>query len=382
VLECQRSCFSLPDGLHYLNCASRGPLLRRAEALGIEGLRRQIAPLAVGPDEYFAQSESLREHVARLVGTEARRIAVTPSVSYGTAIALHNVRLGPRSNVVIPQGEFPSDVYAWIGACERNAARLRMVERPESNDGIGTCWTERLVEAIDRDTAVVQLSTLNWTDGVRFDVTAVAERAREVGAALVLDGTQSIGATPFDFQALAPDLLLCAGYKWLFGPYQIGFAAVGDRFIDAEPFEYHWSNREGSNDVSSTEYRRDFRDGARRFDVGEHANHVSVPMLDAGVEQVLAWGPERIGTYCAELTSRIEAALDDTDLDFARHPERAAHILGIRFPEAERLERAMRALDAHEVRVSRRGTSLRISPNVYNDEGDVEALLEGLAAGA
>ena len=118
---------------------------------------------------------------------------------------------------------------------------------PRPEGGGARAWNERLLEAIDRRTAVVNLSSVHWTDGTRYDLAAIGERAREVGALLVVDGTQTVGAEPFDFAALAPDLLVCAGYKWLLGPYQIGFAAVGQRLREARPFEHHWSNRAGAD---------------------------------------------------------------------------------------------------------------------------------------
>jgi selenocysteine lyase/cysteine desulfurase len=299
-------------------------------------------------------------------------------VSYGVAIALHNCPLAPGRSVVTPEQEFPSDVYGWIERCRASGAELRRVPRPEGSGGLARRWSERMLEAIGPDTAAVTLSTVHWTDGVRFDVEAIAERAREVGALLVLDGTQSIGAAPFDFERVRPDLLVGAAYKWLLGPYQIGFAAVGDRLIEGEPFEYHWSNRKGSEDVSGVDYRLEYRDGARRFDVGEHANDLPVSMLETSVSQVLEWSPAAITDYCARLTEPLEDFLAEGPFTSAPPAERCAHILGIRFPEPARLERALGKLAERDVRVSRRGDSLRISPYLYNTAADVEALLDGL----
>ncbi|MDX1433833.1 MAG: aminotransferase, partial [Gammaproteobacteria bacterium] len=136
MLSCQKHLFSLPEGLHYLNCASRAPLLQAAEAAGIHGLRRQIAPVAVAPEVYFAEPEALRASIAALVNASPDQIAITPSVSYGVAIAVHNTRLASDQNVVVVEEEFPSDVYGWIERCRGAGAELRTVARPES----GTSW--------------------------------------------------------------------------------------------------------------------------------------------------------------------------------------------------------------------------------------------------
>jgi selenocysteine lyase/cysteine desulfurase len=356
-------------------------LLNEAQALGIAGLRRQIAPLSLPAEEYARESEALRRAVAGLVNASPDAIAITPSVSYGVAIAAHNLRLVSGQNVVSMEEEFPSDVYAWMERCRKDGAELRSVARPKETARVSSLWSERLLEAIDGQTAVVNISTVHWTDGVRFDVEAIATRAREVGAVFVVDGTQSIGAADFDFSRIKPDLLVCAGYKWLLGPYQIGFAALGERFIDAEPFEYHWSNRAGSHDTTATAYRQEYEKGARRFDVGEHANYITVPMLTEGVRQANAWGVEAIQDYCRALTRPLAQFLEDERFVVAPESQRVAHIIGIRLADESRIGPLMNALAERQVRVSQRGRSIRISPHVYNTPEDIDALMDGLAAG-
>jgi selenocysteine lyase/cysteine desulfurase len=381
MLENQKSLFSLPENIHYLNCASKAPLLNEAQARGIAGLRRQIAPLALGPDEYALESEELRSALAGLINASPDRIAITPSVSYGVAIAAHNLRLRSAQNVVCMQEEFPSDVYAWAERCRKDGAELRSVGRPDETARVSSLWNERLLDAIDAQTAVVNISSVHWTDGVRFDLEAIADRAREVGALFVVDGTQSIGAADFDFARIKPDLLVCAGYKWLLGPYQIGFAALGDRLIDAEPFEHHWSNRAGSHDTTATAYRQEYEKGARRFDVGEHANYITVPMLTEGARQAKAWGSEAIQDYCRTLAAPLVQLIEDERFVVAPASERMAHIIGIRLANESLIPAVMRALAERQVRVSRRGKSIRISPHVYNTSENMDALMDGLMAG-
>ena len=381
MLENQRSLFSLPQGLHYLNCASKAPLLNKAQERGIAGLRRQIAPLSLGPDEYAQESEELRSALAALINASPDRIAITPSVSYGVAIAAHNLELRGGQNVVSMEEEFPSDVYVWLEKCRKSGAEFRSVARPTDAARIASLWNERLLDAIDAQTAVVNISTVHWTDGVRFDLESIARRARDVGALLVVDGTQSVGAAEFDFARIQPDLLVCAGYKWLLGPYQIGFAALGERLLEAEPFEYHWSNRAGSQDTTSTAYRYEYEKGARRFDVGEHANYITVPMLTEGARQAKAWGCAAIQAHCRALGEPLAQLVDDARFQVAPPSERIAHIIGVRLSDGGRIAAVMKALGERNVRVSKRGASIRISPHVYNTREDMDALMEGLMAG-
>ena len=78
--------------------------------------------------------------------------------------------------------------------------------------------------AIDDQTAAVSIGQVHWVNGTKYDLTSIRQKTRAVGAALIIDGTQSIGALPFDVQEVQPDALVVAGYKWLMGPYSIGMA--------------------------------------------------------------------------------------------------------------------------------------------------------------
>ncbi len=380
MLSCQRDLFSLPEGLHYLNCAARAPLLKSAEAVGIAGLQGQRVPEPLLNEASYRLSEGLRTQLGQLINAPADAIAFAPAASYGLAIAAHNVPLRRGQNAVLPDGDFPSDVYAWMNRCAEAGAELRLVPCPPDAERPARAWSEHLLEAIDRHTAVVNLSTLNWSDGLRFDLAAIGARAREVGAWFVLDGSQTIGAAPFDCAALQPDLVVCVGHKWLLGPYQFGFVAVGERLRAARPFEQSWGNRAGSEDVAGSAYHTDYRPGARRFDVGEHGNPIALPMLNEGVQQVAGWGASAIQAYCAQLNRRLEPLCREERARMAPADQRYEHIVGLSLPPGVELPRIVTGLRARKVHVSQRRTSLRVSPHVYNTPEDMDALCDALTA--
>ncbi len=336
-------------------------------------------PSLASDGESFAPVEALRKIIGRVVNASAERVALIPSVSYGVAVALANITISAGQNVVAPAEEFPSNVYGWMDACREQGAELRLVPRPTDTQQPGKAWNERILEAIDRNTAVVALTPLHWTDGTWFDLPAAGERAREVGAAFLVDATQAVGAVPLDVAEVRPDLLICAGYKWCLGPKGAGFLVVGERFNEGCPIEKTWIGREGSEDFGRlVDYSEGYRGGARRFDAGEHHNPITVSMLSAGLQQVLEWGPENIQAYCGALAEQAEAALAETEYALAPAGERASHVFGIRVAEAARLPAIVAALKARNVHVSARGSALRVSPHIYNTPEDVATLVEAL----
>jgi selenocysteine lyase/cysteine desulfurase len=382
-LPCQKDQFSLPEDLHYLNCAYMSPLPRSVEEAGVAGVRRKRVPSRLEPEDFFRESDRARELFARLVGVpDPTRIAIVPAASYGIATAARNTPRERGQSVVVAHEQFPSNVYAWRSLCAREGLELRTVEPPAG--GVrGEGWNERILEAIDGRTAIVALPHVHWTDGTRFDLERIAERARERGAALIVDGTQSVGALPFDVERIRPDALVCASYKWLLGPYSLGVAYYGARYDDGVPLEETWTGRRGSEDFGGlVNYRDEYQPGALRYDVGERSNFALMPMLVAALERLLEWGPGRIQDYCRSLTGELVAEARDLGFRVEEPGWRASHLFGLRAPEGVDLDRLQERLKARNVLVSRRGSALRISPHLYNDRRDVDALREVLREGA
>jgi len=380
MVSCQKHLFSLPDDLHYLNCAYMSPLLRTVEQAGIEGIRRKRNPAFISPEMFYDDCDALRRLFARLVGLDdAGRIALVPSVSYGIAVVARNTRIAAGQNVVLVEEQFPSNVYSWRRACAESGAELRTVAPPETRRGRGAAWNDGLLAAIDEGTALVTVPHVHWSDGTLFDLVEVGKRAREMGALFVVDGTQSVGALPFPLAEIRPDALVCAGYKVLFGPYSLGLAYFGPRFDDGVPLEENWITREGSEDFAGlVDYRDAYQPGAQRYDVGERSNFILVPMLAAGIEQVLAWGPAEIQDYCVRLVREPLASLGEAGFWVEDERHRASHLFGIRPPVGLDVEALRSALARDRVSVSVRGSAVRVSPHVYNDAKDLEALRRSL----
>lgn len=378
-LECQKQAFSLPADTHYLNCAYMAPLSKKVEAAGLAGVTRKTNPTQISTQDFFTEANEVRSLFAQLINAPAERIALIPAVSYGVASIAKNLTLTPGQSIVLLHEQFPSHVYAWRDF-EAQGIKLKTV-KPPAGTGRGEGWNAAVLAAIDSTTAVVALPHIHWTDGTRFDLAAIGNRAREVGAALVIDATQSVGALPFDVQQLQPDALIVGGYKTMMGPYGMGYAYYGDRFINGTPLEESWIARHGSEDFSGlVDYQDAYAPGAVRFDVGERSNPILLPMMIAALEDILARGVANIQQYCAVLSEDFvrQAQTLGYRLESARW--RAHHLFGLRLAEGVRLDSLQAELAGRKVFVSVRGDAVRVAPNVYNDAADMAALLAALEA--
>ena len=372
-LRSKRDLFEIPEDIVYLNCAYMSPQLRPAREVGEKAVSRKSRPWEITPDDFFEDAEEIRALFARLVGGDADGVAIIPSVSYGISVAAANVPVGEGEKIVILEDQFPSNVYAWGGLAERSGARLVTLPRPEDLD-----WTRALLEEIDTDTAVVAVPNCHWTDGSLVDLASVGESVREAGAALVVDAIQSLGAHPFDVLEVRPDFLVAASYKWLLGPYGVGFMYVGEEYREGKPIEHNWINRRGSQDFSGlVSYQDAFQPGARRYDVGERSNFALLPMAAEALRQLIDWGVENVSETIGTLTDLVEERAGALGIVTIPKERRARHMIGLMLGPDAPDDLATR-LTTHNVYVSVRGPSVRVSPHLYNTESDVYRLFDVL----
>ncbi|MGH2758578.1 MAG: aminotransferase class V-fold PLP-dependent enzyme [Actinomycetota bacterium] len=374
-LRSQRALFDIPDGLTYLNCAYMGPLSRPVLEAGREGVERKRRPWTIGPADFFEPLEEARDLFARLIDADTDGVAVLPSVSYGIAVAARNLPMGAGQRILTLADEFPSNVYAWRELAARASGEVVAVARPATGD-----WTAAVIEYIDERTAIVAVPNCHWTDGGLLDLVRVGERVRDAGAALVVDGVQSIGAMPLDVAQIRPDFVMTSLYKWLLGPYSAGFMWCAPERREGRPIEFSWMSRRESDDFARlVDYQDAYRPGARRYDVGESSNFALMPAIIAALKQTIGWGVERIAAYIAALTEKTASLAQAHGLGVAPAGLRAPHLLGVRLHGADP-EVVAKAMAQAEVFVSVRGDAVRVAPHVYNEPGDIDRLFEVLGA--
>lgn len=380
MLSIQRSKFSLPKGTTYLNCAYMSPLLKSVEKAGIKGIYGKRNPAAISQDDFFLETEAVRVAYAQVIGvSDPKRIALIGSVSYGMATVANNLTLKSSDNIIVAADQFPSNYYSWQKLCRQTGAKLKVIAPPASLLHRGRQWNEFILNAIDKNTRLVALGHVHWADGTLFNLQEIRKRTSDVGALLVIDGTQSVGALPFDVRSLKPDALICAGYKWLMGPYSLGLAYYGDYFDNGKPLEENWINRLHSEDFSQLViYEEQYQPGALRYEVGEHSNFILVPMLHEAIQQINHWKPENIQAYCHKITQKPLAQLRSAGFWVEDDDYRGKHLFGIRIPSEMNMDLVKAKISKAKISVSIRGNAIRVAPHVYNSEADIQKLVNTL----
>lgn len=390
-LTCQRAAFDLPPGETWLNAAYMGPLPTAVHRAGVEALARRAFPLGLTANDFFAPAERVRGLAAGLLDADPERTALVTTVSAGMAVVAANLPVRAGHNVVVLGDQFPSNVHPWRRWRDQGVT-VRSVPAPALPPGAdiadpGTwrrraaAWNDAVVAAIDRDTVLVAVEPAHWTDGTRFALDRIGEAARAVGAAFAIDATQVAGAMPLSAHALRADALVAHAYKSMLSNYGLGVAVYGDRFADGRPLEESWLLREGAEDFARlVDYKDGYAPGMRRYDTPLRANPVLIGMLEAACTLLAEWGAARIQAYLRGIARPAVQRLRSAGFGVADESDRAANLFGVALPAGLQPEAVRAALAAQRIHVSVRGSSVRVSPHVYNDEGDLMRLADALVA--
>jgi len=377
-MRCQKTKFILSKKVTYLNCAYMSPMLKKVEKAGFKGIKQKRKPYHITPIDFFKTSDLVKKRFSSIIDCKNHnRIAIIPSASYGLANVVNNISIKEKDEIILLDEQFPSNVYPWLNLKERSKAKLVFIKRPDTLIDSGKKWNEEILAAITNKTKVVAIGNIHWACGTLFDLIAIRKKTAEVGALLIIDGTQSIGALPLSIEKIQPDALICAGYKWLMGPYSIGVAYYGNYFDKGIPIEDNWINRRGSENFSGLiNYSDKYGELASRYNVGEQSNFILLPMLLAGLNQIESWGVKNIQDYCKNLISEEIKKVNQKKYWIEKENYRANHLFGIK--QLDNKINLIEKLKSKKISVSIRGDKIRVSPHVYNDKREIKKLFECL----
>lgn len=258
--------FSVDEGIVYFNSAGCSVLPKSVEEIGISSLQKKSKPWnGMGSD---GDAEEIRRLFSSLINSpDPNNIAICPSTAFAMSMAAKNiVQMGvlhAGTCVLLLEKEMASGVYPWQEACKETSATLRVVEDPliiPSSGGalVGApeevaSWADQVIEQIDEDVSVIVLPAVHWCDGSLIDLQKIAEYLERIPLEhrpfLVIDGTQSIGALPFDVQKIKPTFVCCSVHKWLNCPYGMSLVYVDPSMHSVwEPLDHHERAREGAHE--------------------------------------------------------------------------------------------------------------------------------------
>lgn len=376
MLPSQRALFDIPADICFLDAATFSPQPLASRDLGREAVARKCRPWEIPPSFPAEQYRRARQDAARLINADAEDMALISSVGYGVATAAKILPCPAGSRVLVLQDDHSSPVLEWTTRAASGHFTVEAVRKPGNGD-----WTEALLDAIGREgaepIAVASISSVHWSDGGLIDLAPVANAVRAQGGALLVDATQSAGVVELDVRTLEPDFVVFSAYKWLLGPYGRAFLYVAKRHQAGVPLEQtSYGRRAVRADQDVYFGDLDYVEGGQRFDMGQR-DLVSLEIASLGMETVAAWGQTAIAERLAMLTGRLADGLDGGKITVPDIRFRTPHILSLDFPGGIPAG-LLAGLAAEKIHVARRLGRMRVSPHVYNDENDIDRLIDVL----
>jgi selenocysteine lyase/cysteine desulfurase len=296
-------------------------------------------------------------------------VALIKNTSEGISFVAAGFPWKEGDNVVTANVEFPSNIYPWMRLASRNV-EVRMVQARE-----GRVRKEDVIGACDGKTRVVALSSVEFANGFRNDLSGIGEYCQKQGIFFFVDAIQSLGVIPMDVKAYGVDALAADGHKWMLSPEGIGgFYISRDVMEMVEPVVLGWHSVRNRFDFEHYDFR--LSPDARRFEPGS-LNAVGLAAFSASLEMILSIGVERIWERVRRLTEEaIEAAhAAGYEVVTPRNPEERSGIVTFQVSGADP-QTLWKALLARNAVCSPRLGGIRLSPHFYNVSGEITRFFE------
>jgi len=323
-----------------------------------------------GPAHYrswIALEKSLRTNLSRLIGASSiDDIALLKNTTEGISTVAWGLDWQVGDNVVLPLDEFPSNRLPWLAQSERGVEireiDIRTAENAES----------ALIEAMDENTRILVVSSVQWNDGFRLDLNILGEACRQRGILFFVDAIQQLGALSLDVMECHISFLAADAHKWLLGPEGIAIFYVNEesrpllclRQLGWHMFDNPWAfARQNWQPASS----------ARRFEAGS-PNSLGQVGFKAATDVLLVQGMESIEENVLNNTNHLLQnlmALKKIRVTTRLEQERRSGIVTFK-PESGSATTLHRALAEQGIGCSVRDQAIRFSPHFYQGAQDID----------
>ncbi|HXD30691.1 MAG TPA: aminotransferase class V-fold PLP-dependent enzyme [Pyrinomonadaceae bacterium] len=359
-----RSRFPIAEKVAYLNTAAAGPLTRATMTAATEYYRQMTEDADQHWDEWLAKREAVRTQVARFINAEPDEIALTTNTSSGMNVIVD--ALEKRGDVVSCDLEFPVSTITWMH-------RGIPVHFVKAVDGI--VKVEDLQRELSDRISVISLSHVQFSNGFRFDLDALGRI--KGNRALVINASQAAGAFEIDVKRMKIDALCATGHKWMLSGYGSGFVYLSRELQESSRARaIGWLSVDDPYAMLNAEINlRD--DAAARVELG-CPHFAGMFALGASVEMMMEIGIQNIQQRVLELNSYLTNRLIESGRQvlspLASEEYRSAETLVAVENPGETVAR----LAQEGVAVTEKAQGIRVATDFFNNESDVDRLIEGL----
>ncbi len=370
----------------WLTAADYHPMSIHSYRAMEEHLRSRV----YGENEHRPEGET-RELFARLINAKPSEIAFVQSTTDGENLVMSGMDLARhKGNVVFDDLAYQSSKFMYHMLQKEYGLQVRIV-RHRSKDGILTIDRRDMEKAIDRNTKLVTVALVSNINGYLHDIKSTSEIAHAHGAHVYGDIIQAAGGIPVDVRAMGLDFASCGAYKWLMGDFGFGFLYVREDLQDRVVKRSRYGVRQfASPNQAQADSKFDLRPGAARYELGS-LSYSGVAGAHAALKYIHSLGTDNIRAHAKPLTDRLQKELPSMGYPSLTPADNPTPIVSFLLPDydksAAKLRKAFNGTvvalrrweftsDSGEVSIVK---GMRISPSVYNNQEDIDRLLNALS---
>jgi len=371
-----QSNFPVVKNLIYLDHAAVAPIHNQSMKILDEYLTYF---LNFGIKDYSIWAEKIEEirlKFAEFIGADPYEIAFIKNTSAGLSAFANGIKYNQGDNVIIPDIEFPSNVYTWMNL-ERFGVKMKFLKTRA-----GMVDLNDLENLIDNKTRVVSVSWVEFSSGFRNDLAAISElckrKSQQYGQKIYfcVDAIQGLGALKLDLREIEIDFLAADGHKWFLALEGAGILYCNKKILnDIYPTYVGWKSVK--NPLNFSDIHFDLQESAAKFEEGS-MNVAGILSLNASLDLFNKYGIENIEKRVLELTKFAAELLQAKNIEVTSSLKEK-HRSGILTFKTDNIEKDYLKLLASKVQLSKRDSVLRISPHFYNTEEEIERFVEILA---
>ncbi|MGH9970248.1 MAG: aminotransferase class V-fold PLP-dependent enzyme [Pyrinomonadaceae bacterium] len=359
-----RKQFPVTEKSAYLNTAAAGPLSRPVMEAASEYYRQMMADGDSHWDDWLAKREEVRRSVARFINAEPDQIGLTTNTSSGMNLIVD--ALEGKGEVISCDLEFPVSTIPWMN----RRIPVHLVKNVE-----GEIHLDHIRSSMTGKTGIFSFSHVQFSNGFRIDLERLGEE--KGNHALVVNASQSAGAFEIDVRRMKIDALCATGHKWMLSGYGSGFVYLSGELLEqSKPRSIGWLSVEDPYGDRNAEVRLR-RDASARAELG-CPHFAGIFALGASIDSFTHIGikniQERALTLNRILTSRLKETGRNVLSPLRDESLRSAETL----VATDNPGGVVAVLAQRGVVVTEKPEGIRVATDFFNNEDDIERLIEGL----
>jgi cysteine desulfurase/selenocysteine lyase len=320
---------------------------------------------------HMRKSKELRETCAKLINATEEDIVLTSNTTHGINIFANGIQLAADAkNVAMLDSEFPAVVYPWLNQEKLGRANVMLI--PSDKGYANEAVIKRAL--MDYDIKVFTISHVQFL-GYRHNIKSLSDFCKKRNILLIVDAIQSTGICPIDVQEMGIDYLSTGNQKWLMSPAGLGFTYISKKYREIIQPSYAGTMNMDFDFENFLKYDLNFKESGEAYE-NSTPNTFALIGTDEALKYFMELGVQNIYSHIIDIQDKFIGLLDNKKykIESDLSPEHRSNILLFSHVDINRNKEIQKTLEEKKIFIAVREGYLRLSPHIYNNYADVEAL--------